>query len=55
VTGVVIIERVKCVYDEIKITDMCTSPKAVCRILKNQQLKEVLRWNTSLICCIAQV
>jgi hypothetical protein len=27
VTGVVIIERVKCVYDEMKITDMCTFSK----------------------------
>jgi len=27
VTGLVIIERVKCVYNEMKITDMCTFSK----------------------------
>jgi hypothetical protein len=48
-----IIERVKCVYDEMQIS--AHSLKAVRNILKNQQLKEILRWNTAVIGCTAQV
>ena len=54
-TGLMIMERVKCVYDEMKIRAHTHSPKAVCRIFMNQQLKEVLRCDTSLISCTAQV
>jgi hypothetical protein len=54
-TGLMIIERVKCVYDEMKISDMCTFSEGCVQNFKEPQLKDILRWNTSLIGCTTQV
>jgi hypothetical protein len=54
-TGHIIIGKVMSLYDEIKITDRCTFSEGWLKNLKNQQLKEISKWNTPLVSCAAQV
>jgi hypothetical protein len=53
ITGPVLIGKAKSFYDEI--TDEHVSLRSSCKILKNQPLTEMPKWNTPLISCAAQV
>ena len=51
----IIVGKAISLYDEIKITGRCTFSEDWLKNLKNQQLKEISKWNNPLISCAVQV
>jgi hypothetical protein len=50
-TACIIVGKAMSLYDEIKITGRCTFSEGWLKNLKNQQLKEISKWNNPMISC----
>jgi hypothetical protein len=54
-TARIIVGKAMSLYDEIKITGRCTFSESWLKNLKNQQLKEISKWNNSMMSCTVHV
>jgi len=54
-TAHIIVGKAVSLYDEIKITGSCTFSEGWLKNLKNQQLKEISKWNNPMISCTVQI